>query len=82
MTLSGDRGPAQVGSACLSTLQLIVSKGIGLGSPVISPSGELFWTEGRPQEGGRQVLVRRWVPAAVHTLRSWTAAPKLCCQGL
>ena len=41
------------------TSDLIVSKGIGLGAPLITASGDLLFIESRPQEGGRQVLVRR-----------------------
>ena len=41
------------------TSELIVSKGIGLGGPLITASGDLLFIESRPQEGGRQVLVRR-----------------------
>jgi dipeptidyl aminopeptidase/acylaminoacyl peptidase len=40
------------------TAELIVSSTIGLGSPI--PDGDdVYWLEGRPMEGGRQVLVRR-----------------------
>jgi dipeptidyl aminopeptidase/acylaminoacyl peptidase len=39
--------------------ELIVSQSIGLGSPVIASDGRVFWLEGRPTEGGRQVLVSR-----------------------
>ena len=40
------------------TTDLIISQAIGLGGPV--PYGDdLFWTESRPQEGGRTVIVRR-----------------------
>lgn len=41
--------------------QLIVSQSIRLGSPVVAHDGSLIWSEGRPTEGGRQVLVRRCV---------------------
>lgn len=41
--------------------ELIVSQSIRLGSPVIAHDGSLIWSEGRPTEGGRQVLVRRSV---------------------
>ena len=40
--------------------ELIVSQSIRLGSPVIAHDGSLIWSEGRPKEGGRQVLVRRY----------------------
>lgn len=40
--------------------ELIVSQSIRLGSPVIGQDGSLIWSEGRPKEGGRQVLVRRY----------------------
>jgi dipeptidyl aminopeptidase/acylaminoacyl peptidase len=39
------------------TTQLIVGETIRLGQPAIGPGG-IFWTEGRPQEKGRTVLVR------------------------
>lgn len=39
--------------------ELIVSQSIRLGSPVLGADGSLFWSEGRPTEGGRQVIVRR-----------------------
>ena len=39
--------------------ELIVSQSIRLGSPVVAQDGSLVWSEGRPTEGGRQVLVRR-----------------------
>ena len=41
------------------TSELITSQSISLGAPVIAPDGHLYWLEGRPTEGGRQVLVRR-----------------------
>lgn len=43
--------------------ELIVSQSIGLGSPVVAGDGRLYWLEGRPTEGGRQVLVSRCFPA-------------------
>ena len=43
------------------TSELITSQSISLGAPVIAPDGHLYWLEGRPTEGGRQVLVRRQV---------------------
>lgn len=39
--------------------ELIVSQSIRLGSPVVGSDGSLFWSEGRPTEGGRQVIVKR-----------------------
>ena len=39
--------------------ELIVSQSIRLGSPIVAQDGSLVWSEGRPTEGGRQVLVRR-----------------------
>ena len=41
------------------TSQLITSQSIRLGAPTIAPDGSVYWNEGRPKEGGRQVLVRR-----------------------
>ena len=55
--------------------ELIVSQSIGLGSPVIAPDGRVFWLEGRPTEGGRQVLVSRWayIQCSAVTVRHCTA---------
>ena len=44
------------------TSELITSSTIRLAAPYISPDGKVFWVEGRPTEGGRQVLVVRSVP--------------------
>lgn len=52
--------------------ELIVSQSIGLGSPVIAGDGRLYWLEGRPTEGGRQVLVSRYFSAAHGTMR-WSS---------
>ncbi|KXZ53862.1 hypothetical protein GPECTOR_6g780 [Gonium pectorale] len=42
------------------TSAFITEKAVKLGNPYIRPSdGSLFWLEGRPEEGGRQVLVLR-----------------------
>ncbi|CAL5220350.1 g2347 [Coccomyxa viridis] len=41
------------------TSELITSQSIRLGAPVVSGDGSVYWLEGRPTEGGRQVLVRR-----------------------
>ena len=41
------------------TSQLITSQSIRLGAPLIGPDGNIYWIEGRPKEGGRQVLVWR-----------------------
>ncbi|KAK9833647.1 hypothetical protein WJX74_001712 [Apatococcus lobatus] len=41
------------------TSELITSSTIRLAAPHISPDGKVFWVEGRPTEGGRQVLVVR-----------------------
>lgn len=41
------------------TSEMITSSSIGLGGPTIAPDGTVFWIEGRPTEGGRQVLVMR-----------------------
>ena len=40
------------------TARFITTSGVRLGSPSVDASGELYWLEGRPQEGGRQVVVR------------------------
>ncbi len=42
------------------TSELITSSTIKLGAPHISSEGKVFWMEGRPTEGGRQVLVVRY----------------------
>ncbi|CAL8470722.1 g10264 [Coccomyxa elongata] len=39
--------------------ELITSQSIRLGAPIASSAGNVYWIEGRPKEGGRQVLVRR-----------------------
>lgn len=41
------------------TSMLITSKSKGLGSPAFDSKGYAYWLEGRPTEGGRQVVVRR-----------------------
>ena len=41
------------------TSELITAQTIRLGAPTIAPDGNIYWIEGRPKEGGRQVLVRR-----------------------
>ncbi len=41
------------------TSEMITSSSIGLGGPKLAPDGVVFWLEGRPTEGGRQVLVMR-----------------------
>lgn len=41
--------------------ELIVSKTIKLSEPCFGPGGSVCWLEGRPEEGGRSVLVCRWV---------------------
>ena len=41
------------------TSEMMTSSSIGLGGPTIAPDGTVFWIEGRPTEGGRQVLVMR-----------------------
>jgi hypothetical protein len=40
------------------TSELITSQSVGLSSPHLAEDGYLYWTEGRPTEGGRVVLVR------------------------
>lgn len=41
------------------TSELITSKTLRLAAPRLEADGSLYWLEGRPLEGGRQVLVRR-----------------------
>lgn len=56
------------------TSELITSQSIGLGAPTIAPDGRVFWVEGRPTEGGRQVIVSRCAaPRAylMHVIRAW-----------
>ncbi|HVC55357.1 MAG TPA: S9 family peptidase, partial [Stellaceae bacterium] len=38
--------------------ELIVGDSIGLGD-ILGDGGDIYWIEGRPSEGGRNVLVRR-----------------------
>src|SRR3954468_7469831 len=37
----------------------VASSGRRLGAPVIAADGAVWWAEGRPEEGGRVVLMRR-----------------------
>lgn len=64
------------------TSELITSSTIRLAAPYISPDGKVFWVEGRPTEGGRQVLVARSVAqeCAPHALLAHV--PASCCDGL
>jgi hypothetical protein len=41
------------------TSELITSQSIRLGAPIVGADGSVYWLEGRPTEGGRQVLVTR-----------------------
>jgi dipeptidyl aminopeptidase/acylaminoacyl peptidase len=41
------------------TSDLIVSETIGLGEILVDRNADIYWIEGRPSEGGRNVLVRR-----------------------
>lgn len=41
------------------TPRFITTSGVGLGGVKCAPDGTLLWLEGRPQEGGRQVVCRR-----------------------
>ena len=50
------------------TAQVVATQGLRLGAPVVDGS-DVYWLEGRPAEGGRNVLVRR---AADGTLRELT----------
>jgi dipeptidyl aminopeptidase/acylaminoacyl peptidase len=36
-----------------------------LGSPALGDDGSVYWVEGRPAEGGRNALVRRWASGRV-----------------
>ena len=42
------------------TTEQITSKSIRLGAAKAGPDGLVYWLEGRPTEGGRYVLVRRY----------------------
>ncbi|HVB15639.1 MAG TPA: S9 family peptidase [Stellaceae bacterium] len=53
------------------TSDLIVGEAIGLGD-IIVDGGDIYWIEGRPSEGGRNVLVRR---AASGRIEDVTPAP-------
>ncbi|CAK0782907.1 hypothetical protein CVIRNUC_006102 [Coccomyxa viridis] len=50
------------------TSELITSQSIRLGAPIVGADGSIIWLEGRPTEGGRQVLVRRDPSGDVHDL--------------
>ena len=41
------------------TAQLVAAQGLRLGYPSIHDGDDVYWLEGRPAEGGRNVLVRR-----------------------
>lgn len=48
------------------TAASLVEQAVRLGSvQVCAPTGDVFWNEGRPSEGGRQVVVRRSVDGTV-----------------
>jgi len=53
------------------TSDLIVGETIGLGDIVVD-GGDIYWTEGRPRENGRNVLVRRGPGGAIEDI---TPAP-------
>ena len=40
------------------TASFITSSSVRLGSPMVDQKDQLFWQEGRPKEGGRQVVCR------------------------
>src|ERR1700722_12392656 len=40
------------------TSDLIVAETVGLGPPMVD-GGDIYWTESRPSDGGRNVLVHR-----------------------
>ena len=46
------------------TAKFITTSGVRLGPLAVDLRGELYWNEGRPQEGGRNVVVRRAPGAA------------------
>src|SRR5579864_8975129 len=53
------------------TSDLIVGETIGLGD-ILVDGGDIYWTEGRPRENGRNVLVRRGPGGAIEDI---TPAP-------
>jgi dipeptidyl aminopeptidase/acylaminoacyl peptidase len=53
------------------TSDLIVGESIGLGD-ILVDGGDIYWIEGRPSEGGRNVLVRRAPDGAIQDI---TLAP-------
>jgi len=49
------------------TAQVVATQGLRLGAPVVDGS-DVYWLEGRPAEGGRNVLVRRAADGTLHEL--------------
>jgi dipeptidyl aminopeptidase/acylaminoacyl peptidase len=49
------------------TSDLIVAQAIGLGD-IIVDGGDIYWIEGRPGEGGRNVLVRRGLDGSIEDI--------------
>jgi dipeptidyl aminopeptidase/acylaminoacyl peptidase len=45
------------------TTDLLVQRGVGLDNPLVD-GADIYWLEGRPSEGGRQVIVRRTTDGA------------------
>jgi dipeptidyl aminopeptidase/acylaminoacyl peptidase len=60
------------------TSDLIVAGSIGLGG-VLVDGADIYWTEGRPAEGGRSVIVRRGADGANHdvNLPPWNARSRV-----
>ncbi len=50
------------------TSDLIVSQSIGLGGGVFDGDDDVYWTEGRPAEAGRNVIVRRAPDGTTHDI--------------
>jgi len=49
------------------TAQVTATQGLRLGAPSVDGT-DIYWLEGRPAEGGRNVLVRRRADGTLHEL--------------
>ena len=60
------------------TARLIVADSVGLGA-IVAADGDLYWTESRPSEGGRNALVRRDRSGAVRDVLAapWSARSRV-----
>lgn len=59
--------------------QAVVAAGVGLGGPLVAEDGSVWWSEARPQEGGRIQLVRRTPGGAVEEVlpEGWSARTRV-----